>query len=192
MMLPELTGLRLGGEALFTTGRAGTFGADDTGADSSRVGRRKKIPCSFHLVSPSVKINAVNDASSPSWHTSRAAVYLASASHRPGDRLDVDGSGGVRSCMVMHEVSRHRCPRRFARASWSPRPTRTRQRGGPRLPSPMQGPSRKQLSPPRRLLHAPVSRCVRSSARRCRRVVPSLSQADARALTTAYSSYYCA
>ena len=141
MRLPRLAGLRFGGEALFTTERAGMFGADDTGLNSSLVGRRKKIPCSFHLVSPSVKINAVNDASSPSW-------------------LDVDGSGGVRSCMVMHEVLRHRCPRRFARASWSPRPTRTRQRGGPRLLSPMQGPSRKQLSPPRRLLDPPVSRYV--------------------------------
>ena len=189
MRLPRLAGLRFGGEALFTTERAGMFGTDDTGADSSLVGRRKKIPCSFHLVSPSVKINAVNDASSPSWHTSRAAVYLASASHRPGDRLDVDGSGGVRSCMVMHEVLRHRCPRRFARASWSPRPTRTRQRGGPRLLSPMQGPSRKQLSPPRRLLDPPVSRCVQELGAQVPACGASLSQADARALTTADSVY---
>jgi hypothetical protein len=43
-MLPELAGLRLGGEAWFTTERAGMFGADDTGLNSSLVGRRKEIP----------------------------------------------------------------------------------------------------------------------------------------------------
>jgi hypothetical protein len=49
MRLPELAGLRCGDEALFTTGRAGMFGSDDTGPDSSLVGRRKEIP----LFSPS-------------------------------------------------------------------------------------------------------------------------------------------
>jgi hypothetical protein len=49
MRLPGLAGLRFSDEALFTTGRAGMFGADDTGPDSSLVGRRKEIP----LLSPS-------------------------------------------------------------------------------------------------------------------------------------------
>jgi hypothetical protein len=44
MRLPGLTGLRFSDEALFTTGKAGMFGADDTGPDSSLVGRRKEIP----------------------------------------------------------------------------------------------------------------------------------------------------
>ena len=49
MRLPELAGLRCGDEALFTMGRAGMFGSDDTDPDSSLVGRRKEIP----LFSPS-------------------------------------------------------------------------------------------------------------------------------------------
>jgi hypothetical protein len=49
MRLTELAGLRCGDEALFTMGRAGMFGSDDTDPDSSLVGRRKEIP----LFSPS-------------------------------------------------------------------------------------------------------------------------------------------
>ena len=75
------------------------LGSDDTGPDSSLVGRRKEIP----LLSPSGGTIGHDQrherhAHSPSQYTGGGtAVYLAWSSHRPGDRLDADGCGGVRS-----------------------------------------------------------------------------------------------
>jgi hypothetical protein len=189
MRLPGLAGLRCGDEALFTTGRAGMFGSDDIGPDSSLVGRRKEIP----LFSPSG--GTIGQDQRRERHAHHLVSTPAVAWPYISPARVTDQATGSTLTRVVVSVAERSCTKRyvtaalatFARASWLPRPTRTRQRGGPGPLSPMPGPSRKQLSPPRRSLDTPVSRCARSSTRRCRPVAPSLSQADARALTTTHS-----
>lgn len=194
MSLLELAGLHSGDEALFTTGTAGMFGSDDTGPDSSLVGRRKEIP----LLSPSGGI--IGQDQRRERHAHRRVSTPAVARPYISPVRVTDQATGSRLTGVVVFVAERSCTKRyvtaalatFARASWLPRPTWIPQRGWRRPLSPMPGPSRKHLSPPRRSVGTPVSRCVRSSARRRRCVTPSLSQADARALTAERSVVACA
>jgi hypothetical protein len=73
------------------------FGSDDTGSDSSLVGRRKEIPLLSLPVAggPSVKCNTVNDTLITELSHQRWRGRISLVSHRPGDRLDADGRGGV-------------------------------------------------------------------------------------------------
>jgi hypothetical protein len=143
-------------------GRAGMFGSDDTGPDSSLVGRRKEIP----LLSPSG--GTIGHDQRHERHAHRLVSTPAVARPYISPLRITDQATGSTLTSVVVSVAERSCTKRyvtaafaaFARASWLPRPTRTRQRGWPRPLSPMPGPSREQPSPPRRSLGTPVSRCV--------------------------------
>ncbi len=162
MRLPGLAGLRCGDEALFTTGRAGMFGSDDTGPDSSPVGRRKEIP----LLSPSGGTIGHDQRRERHAHRLVSTPVVARPYISPV-RVTDQATGSTLTGVVVF-VAEWSCTKRYvtaalaasARASWLPRPTRTRQRGWPPAALTDAGTVPQQLSPPQRSLDTPASRCV--------------------------------
>jgi hypothetical protein len=165
MRLPGLAALRCGDEALFTTGRAAMFGSDDTGPNSSLVGRRKETP----LFSPSG--GTIGHDQRRERHAHRLVSTPAVARPYISPVRVTDQATGSTLTRVLVFVAERSCTKRyvtaalatFARASWLPRPTRTRQRGWLRPLSPMPGPSRNSCPRPDGP-STPVSRCVQELA----------------------------
>ena len=186
-----LAGLRYGEKALFTTGRAAMFGSDDTGPNSSLVGRRKETP----LFSPSG--GTIGHDQRRERHAHRLVSTPAVARPYISPVRVTDQATGSTLTRVLVFVAERSCTKRyvtaalatFARASWLPRPTRTRQRGWLRPLSPMPGPSRNSCPRPDGPSTPRLAAVSRSSTRRCRRVASSLSQADARALTAPHGGF---
>ncbi len=191
MRLPELAGLRCGDEALFTTGRAGMFGSDDTGPDSSLVGRRKEIP----LRSPSGGTIGQDERRERHAHHRVSTPAMARPYISPV-RVTDQATGSTLTGVVVF-VAEWSCTKRYITAALAAlrgqagcsgrlgpdsgggpdRSHRRRDRSANSCPR-LDGPSTPRL--------AAVSR---SSTRRCRAVPPSLSQADARALTAPHTGY---
>jgi hypothetical protein len=162
MRLPELAGLRCGDEALFTTGKAGMFGSDDTGPDSSLVGRRKEIP----LLSPSGGTIGHDQRRERHAHRLVSTSAVARPYISPG-RVTDQATGSTLTGVVVF-VAEWSCTKRYVTAALAhlrgqlvaPAALGPDSGGGPGPLLLMPGPSRKQLSSPRRSLDIPVSRCV--------------------------------
>lgn len=138
------------------------FGSDDTGPDSSLVGRRKEIP----LRSPSGGTIGQDERRERHAHHRVSAPAMARPYISPV-RVTDQATGSTLTGVVVF-VAEWSCTKRYITAALAVLRGQAGcsgrlgpdSGGWPRPLSPMPGPFRKQLSPSRRSLDTPISRCV--------------------------------